>query len=117
MTGEQLKEILYINKVSQTDLAEKLGISQQLLFSYLKAADVKTGLLEKICEALNVEMTFFYPSKNSTTIVNSNRNSGSENIVTGSVSGNVTATTGASEEALLMLLKQNQQILDMLNKK
>ena len=61
MTGERLKHILYVAGISQTELAEKLGTTQQNLYGALKAQDIKIGFLEKLCEVLNVKMSFFYP--------------------------------------------------------
>jgi len=117
MTGEELKKRIYLAKVSQAELASKLGMSQQLFYQTLKAADVKTGFLEKICEVLGVEMTFFYPPKDAdVTIINTNTKGNGNAIATNGSTATAT-TNGASDEALMMLLKQNQQILDMLSNK
>lgn len=61
MTGKEVKGILTSNGYSITDVANRLGVSQPNLSMALKVADVKTGLLEKICKVLGVEMDFFYP--------------------------------------------------------
>ena len=62
MSGEELKEILYQKHITQADLARILDMSTQSLSQTLKAADIKTGFLEKLCAALDVPMSFFYPS-------------------------------------------------------
>ena len=60
MTGENLKSILSRSGVQLKDLAEKLEMSQQNFSNSLKVADVKTGLIERLCEVLNVSIDYFY---------------------------------------------------------
>lgn len=60
MTGEILKSILFRNGIQLKDVAEKLDMSQQNFSNALKVADIKTGLLEKLCDVLNVTLEFFY---------------------------------------------------------
>ena len=48
MTGERLKHILYAAGISQTELAEKLGTTQQNLHGALKAQDINQ---QKVDEA------------------------------------------------------------------
>lgn len=60
MTGEQLKERLIRGGYTLKDVAELMGMSQQNFSKGLKVADVKTGLIEKICQVLNKKMDFFY---------------------------------------------------------
>ena len=48
MTGNRLKEILYEKKVSQSQIAKLLGVSQQAFNQMLAAADIKSSLLERI---------------------------------------------------------------------
>lgn len=109
MTGERLKHILYAAGISQTELAEKLGTTQQNLYGALKAQDIKTGFLERLCEVLDVKMSFFYPD-------DYNHGGGQFNTAhsaTAVGSGN-TATTGASDEMVRQLLLQNQQLIDII---
>ncbi len=111
MTGEQLKHILYVAGIPQTELAKKLGTSQQNLYALLKSQDIKTGLLERLCEVLDVKMSFFYPEEY-------DRGGGSfssANSATAVGSGN-TATTGASDDMVKQLLSQNQQLIDIIKK-
>lgn len=61
MTGNRLKEILYEKKVSQSQVAKLLGVSQQSFNQMLAAADIKSSLLERIAEALGENMSLFYP--------------------------------------------------------
>ena len=111
MTGKQLKGILYTTGLQQIELAEKMGMSQQNFNKSLMVQDVKTGFLEKLCEVLNVKMSFFYPD-------DYDRGGGSfssANSATAVGSGN-TATTGASDDMVKQLLSQNQQLIDIIKK-
>ena len=109
MTGEQLKRILYAAGISQTELAEKLGTTQQNLYGALKAQDIKTGLLERLCEVLNVKMSFFYPDDYD----HGGGSSKSAHSATAVGLGNI-ATTGASDDMVRQLLSQNQQLIDII---
>lgn len=60
MTGERLKEILLRYKVSQSEIARQLGISQQSFNQMLSASDVKTSLLERIANVLTVPVSLLY---------------------------------------------------------
>lgn len=111
MTGIQLKSILYKTGLTQIELAEKMGMSQQNFNKSLMVQDVKTGFLEKLCEVLDVKMSFFYPD-------GYDHDSGSSKTAhsaTAVGSGN-TATTGASDDMVKQLLSQNQQLIDIIKK-
>lgn len=60
MTGNRLRELLTIGNVSIKGLAEKLNMTQPNLSAQFKVQDVKSGILERICEVLGVTMDFFY---------------------------------------------------------
>ena len=60
MTGERLKEIIFKFKVSQSEIARRLGMSHQSLNQMLTAADVKSSLLERIAQVLNVPISHLY---------------------------------------------------------
>ena len=72
MTGQELKDILYQNKISQSEIARKLGLSHQSFNQMLSAADVKTSLLERIAKALDVKMSFFYPMDGNNAVASGN---------------------------------------------
>lgn len=111
MTGIQLKSILYKTGLTQIELAEKMGMSQQNFNKSLMVKDIKTGFLERLCEVLDVKMSFFYPEAY-------DRDGGSfssANSATAVGSGN-TATTGASDDMVKQLLSQNQQLIDIIKK-
>ena len=60
MNGKELNKRLKSTGKTQTNIAELLGMSQQALASILKAEDVKTGTLERLCDVLGVKINFFY---------------------------------------------------------
>jgi transcriptional regulator with XRE-family HTH domain len=60
MKGKTVKEILKRNNIALNELAERMGVSPQNLQSMLRAADIKTGTLERIAEATNKSLYFFY---------------------------------------------------------
>lgn len=60
MTGESLKELLLSLKISQTDIAKKLGLSQQSFNQMLSASDVKSSLLERVANAIGVSISKLY---------------------------------------------------------
>lgn len=68
MTGEVLKRKLDGTGLSQAEIARRLGVIPQSMTQYFKADDVRTGTLERLCEVLNKDMSFFYdiPSKHVT---------------------------------------------------
>lgn len=85
MTGNRLKEILYEKKVSQSQIAKLLGVSQQSFNQMLAAADIKSSLLERIAEALGENMSLFYPIEGSNAVASGNGNVAGNNNVVGSV--------------------------------
>ena len=60
MDGLKLKEILIGKGYMLKDIAAKLGMTQPNFSQIIKAQDVKSGTLENICDALGVQMDFFY---------------------------------------------------------
>lgn len=111
MTGVQLKSILFKTGLTQIELAEKMGMSQQNFNKALMVKDVKTGFLERLCEVLDVKMAFFYPDDYD----RGGGSSKSAHSATAVGSGN-TATTGASDDMVKQLLSQNQQLIDIIKK-
>ena len=60
MTGEQLKKKLLDMGIQQKELADKLGMTRQNFAQALGAKDIKTGLLENICSALEITIADMY---------------------------------------------------------
>lgn len=60
MTGSDLRERLKGSQYSLAEIAEKIGTTPQALNQTLNAADVKSGFLEKLCSALDMEISSLY---------------------------------------------------------
>lgn len=56
MTGNELKRILLWNGVGITDLASKLGLSQQALSNRLTVKSVKSGFIKQIEEVVGFKI-------------------------------------------------------------
>ena len=63
MNGPELRQILTKRNISVNELAEKLNMSQPNLSNQFRVQDVKSGVLERICDALDVKMDFFYEDR------------------------------------------------------
>ena len=60
MSGDDLKNKLRLTGVNLIEIADMVGMSQANFSASLKVKDVKTGLLEKLCDALSLDLSFFY---------------------------------------------------------
>lgn len=61
MKGSQIKKRLPALGISMKELAGRLNISQQNLGRYLNEIDdVRTGFMESVCDALDVDYAYFY---------------------------------------------------------
>ncbi len=61
MTGKELQERLAeTTNLPFNEIAERLGVSSQSLYQYFLAKDVKSGLIEKICEEFQIDIAEFY---------------------------------------------------------
>lgn len=103
MKGTTLKEKLEASGYTKTYISEKIGIKPQTLNTYFLADDVKTGTLEKLSEALDLPISYFYgESYGNIQNVSGNNNT--------SVAGN-SNTVGRSDDILLQLLKSKDDQL------
>lgn len=69
MEGKKLKEFFIREGVSLSEVARRLGVSQQNLSSLLSSDNIKTGTLEKVAEILGKSPAYFYTGDNSGTAV------------------------------------------------
>lgn len=60
MTGKEIKKIIKDSGYSLTKISEKMSESPQNLNSLLKSNDIKTGVLSRIAEAMDVDITYFF---------------------------------------------------------
>ena len=98
MKGEDLKKRLKDTSIPMSEIANRLGILPQTLYSAFNADDVKTGLLEKLSEALNVPLSFFYGDSYTIT---------GNNIVN---SGDNNAVNANDDRLITLLLNKDEQL-------
>lgn len=60
MSGKELKDLLSKYDISQSEVARRLGLSQQSFSQMLSSADVKTSLVERIARVLDVSISTLY---------------------------------------------------------
>ena len=62
MIGEVLKQVLAEKNMNVNELSERIGVSNQTLYSIIKRNNMKVDfcVLLKICSALNVNIERFY---------------------------------------------------------
>ncbi len=60
MKGSKIRQKLYQARVSQKELARLLDVSPQAVTSILHGKDVRTSTVERICQVLDLPITFFY---------------------------------------------------------
>jgi transcriptional regulator with XRE-family HTH domain len=60
MKGADLKEKLRTSTYTMAEIAQKIGVSPQNLNASFSSEDVKSGLLEKLSQALEVPLAYFY---------------------------------------------------------
>ena len=104
MKGEVIKSLLLEKGYNIAQIAEMIGTSQQNLSSNLKHTDVRSGLLEKIAEAIGVPVSSFYGEAVYRQTATGNNNT--------QVLGD-SNTVAPSDAALLELLKANSEQLTM----
>lgn len=107
MKGTTLKGRLEASGYTKTFISEKLGIKPQTLNTYFLADDVKTGTLEKLSEALDIPISYFYGESFGFGNTHTQTISGNGNT---SVAGN-SNTVGRSDDILLQLLKSKDDQL------
>ena len=61
MKGEEVKNILKANGITQRDLADKFGVTAQSISDRLGKDDVSTGFLEKVSKLTGIPLTAFFP--------------------------------------------------------
>ena len=61
MNGKTLKErIAQLSNMTYTDIAKRLNVSEQSMYQYFLVNDVKSGLIERICEIIGVDIPTMY---------------------------------------------------------
>jgi transcriptional regulator with XRE-family HTH domain len=107
MTGDYLKDFLRNSKVSQSEIARKLGISHQSFNQMLSSNDVKSSLVERIASILHVTMGEIYnEAKEQSAVASGNAIAVAGN---NNVTGNYTSNNSQVLQERVMLL---ERILD-----
>ena len=106
MTGEELRKKLLDMGVQQKELAEKLGMTRQNFNQGLKVADVKSGLLESICDILDITMADLYGLK-----ISVDTSKAADN------ADEVRMSRASFEHMMALLDRQSRQIEELTNKK
>lgn len=118
MTGKELKDKLAKQGIPASAIAEKIGISPQAINSTFNAADVKSGTLERIAEAIGVKMSFFYPTDGSGVSIAGNNNiSGNNNAVGNVTMGDNSAVLQERVAMLEKLLEEKERLIKVLMEK
>ena len=114
MTGAELKQKLTEAGCVLADLAKQLSISPQHLNQALSAADIKTGLLERIAQVLDVPVSSFYGEP--ADIVNGSAIATNHSIAVRGSHNNVNGNTAVLEErvkALEALLAEKERVIKL----
>lgn len=102
MDGKRLKEKVLMANVPLTVIAERMGITAQSLNSCFKGKDVRSNTIERIAEALGVNMSFFYPADDSKNAIASGDSAVAVNTNTGSISASTGDTVILQERVKLL---------------
>ena len=116
MTGQELKEKILVANVPLNEIAERLGITAQSLNSCFKGKDVRSNTIERIADALGVQMSFFYPTDGGVSIAGNNNISGNNNAV-GNVTIGDTAVLHERVSMLEKLLEEKERLIKVLMEK
>ena len=111
MTGDYLKEVIRKSKISQSEIARQLDMSQQSFNKMLSSNDVKSSLVERIASILHVTMGEIYGEAKEQSAVAT----GNAIAVTGNnnVAGNVIANDTTNDINILQeRINLLQQILN-----
>ena len=60
MNINKLRKIIELKKITQKEIAEKIGLSSNAFSAALKKGDFKVSMLEKIAEVLDVPVSYFF---------------------------------------------------------
>ena len=99
MTGAVLKEKLSATKISFSEIARKAGLRPQDLNTLFNVQDTKTGTIEKLSQALDLPIAYFYGD--SYNVTGNNNATGNNN------------TVNANDDRLIQLLLNKDEQLTL----
>lgn len=105
MNGEHVKKKLAASGHNIAEVAKILGMSRQNLSQSLSSQDVKTGLVEKISNALGLPVSYFFGEDNGNNAVASGDYSAA------SVHGDATVSTSTDVSLLQERIKSLQELV------
>lgn len=108
MEGKTIKLKLQSLQITQKDLAIKLGITAQSVNAILSAKDVRSSSIEKIAQAIQKPVSFFYDEENANNIGTA---IASGNYSAASIHGDASVKT-ETNDLLKDRIKYLEQIID-----
>lgn len=109
MNGEQIKNRLAAAGYSIAEAARILGMTRQNLSQALSSQDVKTGLIEKLSQALNIPIPYFLEIAQPTSEDTTNGSHSSQ-----AVGDGATATNSEGVKECLEIIRKQQESIDKL---
>lgn len=104
MTGKVLQErIAAVSNIPFNTIAEKIGVSAQSMYQFFTAKDVKSGLIEKVCEVLDIDIATLYGQEQQ----GINNNAG--DVITGH---NVANRTNEESKQMISILDNQLRVKD-----
>lgn len=109
MNGEQIKNRLAAAGYSIAESARILGMTRQNLSQALSSPDVKTGLIEKLSQSLNIPISYFIENTQPKSDDTSNGSHSSQ-----AVGDGATATNSEGVKECLEIIRKQQESIDKL---
>lgn len=109
MSGEQIKNKLAAAGYSIAEVARILGMTRQNLSQSLSSPDVKTGLIEKLSQSLNIPVSYFLEDVQSKSDTSTNGSHSSQAVGDGAMASN---SEGVKE--CLEIIRRQQESIDKL---
>ncbi len=89
MNISRLKKLIEKKRITQKEIAKYIGLSENAFSTALKKGDFKISMLEKICEYINVPVSYFFEEESGTSpnkqITNGNGNVQMNGVNNGSI--------------------------------
>lgn len=118
MKGEHLKNLILSEGYTINKMADLIGVAQPNLLMLLKHEDVRTGLVEKVANAMGKPLSFFYgeaygpvsqTGNNNTQVAN---NIAGNDITVGSPDNKLINLLVSKDEQLTMSMRQTEKAMD-----
>ena len=118
MTGDYIKEFLRKKKVSQSEIARKLEMSQQSFNKMLQSDDIKSSLVERVASILHVSMGEIYNEEEHKAVASGNGIAvAGNNNVTGNYASNDSKVLQERVRLLERILDEKERTIQILMKK